>query len=98
MNVEEFYPNDLETAKLLKAVGCNPYICHLVNRMADAPVLESLGADFCFGEIAEGTGKTPDVREIIKIYGQIGYERNMFLLTLLEKIADKKGGKNSGNL
>lgn len=98
LNVEEFYPNDLQTAKILTQAGYNPYICHLVNRVADTPVLESLGADFCFGEISEGTGKTPDSREIIKIYGQIGYERNMFLLRLLGKISDFKGGCPSGNI
>ena len=96
LHMEEFYPEDKKWAKKLVEKGQNPMICHMVNEVADAPVLESLGPDVSFGEIPGGTGKIPCVPCLNDFYGQIGYERtaNMLkrLLETLEPDLDQEGG------
>lgn len=96
LHMEEFYPEDKKWAKKLVEKGQNPMICHMVNEVADAPVLESLDPDVSFGEIPGGTGKIPCVPCLNDFYGQIGYERtaNMLkrLLETLEPDLDQEGG------
>lgn len=85
LHVEEFYPDDRKWAKALNEKGHNPLICHMVNKEADAPVLEDLNPDFCFGELTEGTGRIPCISRLYELYGQIGYERTCLLLDKMLK-------------
>ncbi|WP_330638520.1 nitrogenase component 1 [Anaeropeptidivorans aminofermentans] len=89
LHIEEFYPDDKKWAKALKEKGYNPLICHMVNEVSDAPLLESLDVDFSFGEIPYGTGKIPALKYMYEFYGQMGYERTSKLISRILKVAEE---------
>lgn len=89
LHMEEFYPDDKKWAKMLKEKGHNPFICHMVNEVSDAPLLEELGADFSFGEIPLGTGKIPSLKFMYEFYGQMGYERTSKLITRILRVLEE---------
>lgn len=83
LHMEEFYPDDKKWAKILLEKGQNPLVCHMVNEVADAPVLERLCPNISFGEIPGGNGEIPCVPCMNDFYGQIGYERTSNMLKRL---------------
>ncbi|HWR56446.1 MAG TPA: nitrogenase component 1 [Negativicutes bacterium] len=85
LHLDEFYPDDRKWAKALNEKGYDPMICHMVNDAADVLVLEHLGPDFSFGELPDGTGQIPCVPYLDDLYGQIGYERTVLLLSRMLK-------------
>lgn len=83
LHMEEFYPDDKKWSKKLLEKGVNPFICHMVNEVSDAIVLEEICPDVSFGEIPGGSDVIPCVTHLSQLYGQIGYERTELLLRQL---------------
>ncbi|HWR23658.1 MAG TPA: nitrogenase component 1 [Feifaniaceae bacterium] len=102
LHLEEFWPDDKSWAETINARGFDPYVCHLVDSPASAPLLESLAPDLCLGELSGARLRIPRVSYLSDLYGLCGYERTSnllkkFLHTLEETAAsgERSGGHGS---
>lgn len=93
LHIEEFYPDDKTWSKELLEKEVNPYICHMVNEVSDAVVLEGICPDVSFGEIPGGKNEIPCVTHLSQLYGQIGYERTEMLLKWLIEAVTRQESK-----
>ena len=89
LHMDEFYPDDRKWAKAIKEQGYDPMICHMVNDNADIELLEGIKADFSLGKLLKDSSSTPCVPYLEDLYGQIGYERTVALLSRMLKVYSK---------
>jgi nitrogenase molybdenum-iron protein alpha/beta subunit len=98
VQLDEFYPNDRQWAKRLTSLGHNPWVCHMVNKEADLPMLEELAPDLCLGGMLSPGGGIASVPRLMDLGGTMGFERTASLLkriylALEQPAASMKGGK-----
>ncbi len=89
LHLEEFWPDDKSWAQVINTLGFDPYVCHLVNNPAAAPLLESLAPDLCLGELPGARLRIPRVPYLSDLYGRCGYERTISLLQKLLRTQDE---------
>ena len=80
LHVEEFYQEDRHWAQVLHAQGYDPWICHRVNDLAEAPMFETLRPEFILGRVSALGREIPYVDQLQPINGIFGYERTIWLL------------------
>ncbi|EJE7233985.1 nitrogen fixation protein NifE [Clostridium sporogenes] len=102
LHMDEFYPDDRKWAKAIKEQGYDPMICHMVNDNADIELLEGIEAELSLGELLKDSSLIPCVPYLEDLYGQIGYERTVALLSRMLKVyekvkAEEIGRNNHGN-
>ncbi|NRZ97451.1 nitrogenase component 1 [Clostridium tetanomorphum] len=91
LHMDEFYPDDTKWAKAIKKQGYDPMICHMVNDNSDIALLEHIKAEFSLGELLKDSSSIPCVPYLEDLYGQMGYERTVVLLSNTDG-GEKKGG------
>jgi hypothetical protein len=96
LHMDEFYPEDQGHAKALLARGQNPPICRMVNMVGEYPILAKLAPDLCFGRLPLGKQALPNVENMHRLYGKIGYELTAELLEQTLAGLDKAAGKAGG--
>ncbi len=89
LHMDEFYPDDRKWAKAIKKQGYDPMICHMVNDNADIDLLERIKAEFSLGKLLKESALIPCVSYLEDLYGQMGYERTVVLLTRMIKAYEK---------
>lgn len=89
VHMEEFYPGDKDWRKRLLKKEINPFICHMVNEIADKEQLEKVTVDLSIGEIKGASDKIRQMKDTYRLYGQISYERTTELLGNLKKIFER---------
>lgn len=87
LSMEEYYPDDRRWSKSLVSLGHDPWVCHMVNPVADVKLLESLEPDLCLGGPLGPGNKTPFVPRMFELHGMVGYERTSWLLTRILQAA-----------
>jgi nitrogenase molybdenum-cofactor synthesis protein NifE len=80
LHMEEFYQEDRHWAQVLHAQGHDPWICHRVNDLAEAPMFETLRPEFILGRVPALGWEIPYVDQLHQMNGTFGYERTAWLL------------------
>lgn len=101
LHLEDFWPDDNHWKAALHALGYNPLVCHMVNSVTDASLLENLSPDLCLGDLTDAKLRLPCAPYLSDLYGLSGYERTNSLLkkilhTLEQPSVIKKGGARHG--
>ncbi|WP_315122032.1 nitrogenase component 1 [uncultured Clostridium sp.] len=89
LHMDEFYPDDKKWAKAIKNKDYNPMVCHMVNDNADISLLERLNAEFSLGKLLKKSASIPCLPYLEDLYGQMGYERTVVLLSRMLKAYEK---------
>ncbi|ARC86132.1 nitrogenase component 1 type Oxidoreductase family protein [Clostridium argentinense CDC 2741] len=89
LHMDEFYPDDRKWAKAIKKQGYDPMICHMVNDNADIALLERIKAEFSLGELLKDSVSVPCAPYLEDLYGQMGYERTVTLLSRMLNVYEK---------
>ena len=89
LHMDEFYPDDKKWSKAIKNQGYNPRICHMVNYNADIEILEHINAEFSLGKLLKNSTSIPCVSHLEDLYGQVGYERTITLLSRMIEAYEK---------
>lgn len=98
LHLEEFWPDDGHWAAALQAFGYNPWVCHMVNSGADAPLLESLAPDVCIGDLTGAEIRVPCAPCLSDLYGLSGYERTGRLLKKILQALDQPSAVKEGGV
>jgi hypothetical protein len=80
VHMEEFYPSDGQWRQRLLDRNEDPAVCAMLNEEADKTLIDGLCPDLILGDWGGRGGSVPDAMTI-DLYGQIGYERTISLLT-----------------
>ncbi|WP_454054955.1 nitrogenase component 1 [Clostridium sp. Marseille-Q7071] len=89
LHMDEFYPDDRKWAKAIKKQGYDPMICHMVNNNADIALLERIKTEFSLGQLLKDSVSVPCVPYLEDLYGQMGYERTVALLSRMLNVYEK---------
>lgn len=89
LHIEEFYQEDRHWAQVLHAQGSDPWICHQVNDLAEAPMFETLRPEFILGNVPALGRKLPYVDQLHQMNGTFGYERTAWLLARMTQALGK---------
>lgn len=90
LHIDEFYPNDKKLVKLINEKGYDPLASHMVNDEIDSKVLKELNADIYLGILTYKLEECSSVPHLENLYGSIGYERSIELLSRFIKTVDKE--------
>ncbi|PKK40722.1 nitrogenase cofactor scaffold and assembly-like protein [Clostridiaceae bacterium JG1575] len=85
IHMEEFYPSDGHWRQQLIRQDQNPIIGQMRNEQADAAIVEALAPDVVLGDWGGRALNHPPTVPVLDLYGQVGYERTLTLLSRLGK-------------
>ena len=96
IHMEEFYPEDKAHSKALLALGQNPAICRMVDAESDMTIIKNLNPDICFGNLPPWNKTVLNVENMMKLYGVIGYDLTIKILSQTFDVLDKAGINGKG--
>ena len=96
IHMEEFYPEDKMHSKALLALGQNPAVCRMVDAESDMTVIKNLNPDICFGNLPPWNKTVLNVENMMKLYGVIGYDLTIKILSQTFNVLDKDGINGKG--
>lgn len=97
IHMPEFYSSDIIWREKIMEQDINPIVCLMLNEQMDRQIIEELCPDIVIGDWGGRFQKNPPNVSVLDLYGHIGYERTITLLSrIIQALAAGKEGTVNG--